>query len=60
MRRYEFKVVIFEGSDEFWESIKDKTGCDEVKVCVVEALDANGFCEPETEVTLTAFNNDGA
>ena len=38
MKRYEIKVVIEEGSDEFWEGIGDKTGADEVLDVVREAL----------------------
>lgn len=41
MKRYEFKLVIHEGSDEFWESIEEKTGCDEVTEWIKDLL-ANG------------------
>lgn len=58
MRRYEFKVVIFEGSDEFWESIKGKSGCDEVKDLVLDALGSMGFeVGDDLEVELTSFTN---
>lgn len=39
MKKYRFEVVIHEGSDEFWESIHAKTGCDEVLECIREELD---------------------
>ena len=42
MKRYTVRVVIEEGSDEFWESIGDGTGCDEVVSMAKDALkDAN-------------------
>ena len=43
MKRYEFKLVVHEGSDEFWEALADKTGCDEVKDEIEQALVVNGF-----------------
>ncbi len=30
MKKYTIEIVIEEGCDEFWESLADKTGCDEV------------------------------
>ena len=38
MKRYKFELVIEEGHDEFWESIANKTGCDEMLEVVNELL----------------------
>lgn len=42
MKRYTLQLVIEEGSDEFWESIKG-SGADEVVELVEDALFAVGF-----------------
>lgn len=42
MKRYEFKLVIHEGSDEFWESLAGKTGCDEVHAWIKDLLEQGG------------------
>ncbi len=62
MKKYTFKVVIHEGCDEFWESLNEKTGCDEVHKVVQEMLENEGwlFCDGKyqnCELTLTEFNN---
>lgn len=43
MKRYEFKLIIEEGSDEFWESLRGKTGCDEVTEAIKESLENHGW-----------------
>lgn len=58
MRRYEFKLVIHEGSDEFWESLDDKTGCDEVRDMMVDMLNEKGlFTDTNCELQLLAYND---
>lgn len=55
MKRYKFEVLVKEGYDHFWDSIKDKTGCDEVLVAIQECIDAEGW---EAEVRLVEYTND--
>lgn len=55
MKHYEFKLVIEEGTDEFWESIEDKTGCDEVKELLLAMLAEYGFYDDNSRLTLTKF-----
>ena len=43
MKKYTINVVIQEGSDEFWESLNGKSGCDEIKECVCDCLATQGF-----------------
>ncbi|MCG7945867.1 MAG: hypothetical protein N0C84_05920 [Candidatus Thiodiazotropha taylori] len=58
MKRYEFKLVIHEGNDEFWESIVDKTGCDEIKGMMVDMLNERGFfTDDNCELQLVQFND---
>ncbi len=54
-KTYEFTVTITEGSDEFWESFSNKTGCDEVTAEVIAALDERGFHPPDCTVRLSKF-----
>lgn len=44
-RKYVFEVIIWEGSDEFWDSLdkNDTTGCDEVLKKLRDLLDASPF-----------------
>lgn len=58
MKRYVFELVITEGSDEFWESIANKSGCDEVTEAITSTLDVGGwFVGDGTELTLKAYTN---
>jgi len=51
-KRYVFELIIEEGSDEFWKSIKD-TGINEITDCIKEALDSVDFTVNHVEgVTL--------
>lgn len=43
MKIYTFEVIIEEGSDEFWESIQNVSGVEEVKQEVKTALAHAGF-----------------
>lgn len=52
MRQYKFEIIIKEGDDEFWNSIKSKTGCDEL-IHVMEEL----FLEWEGSVRLVEYTN---
>jgi hypothetical protein len=54
MKRYVFELIIEEGNDEFWESIADKSGCDEILEWMKEILDANA---PEYELRLKEFTD---
>ena len=52
MKRYKFEVIIEEGSDEFWEGIRDKTGCDEVLMCMHDDLETWG-----AKITLVEYTD---
>ncbi len=59
MKKYEFKLIIEEGNDEFWESIANKTGCDEVKEDVSRTLAGSGyFVGDNCQLTLTNFKDE--
>jgi hypothetical protein len=58
MKTYTIEITIEEGSDEFWESLNGKSGCDEVVDIVRDALADVGFTEGYgTAITLTGYTN---
>jgi len=60
-RTYALRVFIREGSDEFWDKIREegKTGCDDVLKEVRETLADRGFMpELGTEVELVGFREE--
>ena len=64
MKKYIFKLIVHEGSDEFWESLIEgnKTGCEEVYKEIKELLEATGawHCDGDyenCELTLTDYSN---
>lgn len=62
MKRYTFELTVEEGNDEFWENIKGKTGCDEVREEVKMLIEQGGyyFCDGEyknCELTLKHFED---
>ena len=57
MRKYEIKVIITEGNDEFWEEIEG-SGCDEVLKVVRTALFGYGFQHGHgTKINLVSFED---
>ncbi len=59
MKRYEFKVVVHEGRDHFWDELIGKTGCDDVKDLIKDCLSSVGLFEGDNcEITLTQYNED--
>lgn len=58
MKRYTLEVVINQGSDHFWDSIKG-TGCDEVLEAIKAALAEHGWDADyefaDTSVRLVKF-----
>lgn len=63
MKRYTFELVIEEGSDEFWEEIGKRTGCDEVTKLVKDLIESDGgfHCDGNYQncgLRLTRFDDD--
>lgn len=60
LKTYTITVTIQEANDEFWESLKKGTGCDEVVAEVAGALAERGFA-PDTgcSVRLAKFEERG-
>ena len=57
MKRYEFKIVIEEGCDEFWEGIEGKSACDEMTEIVRQIIYDN-FGGSGVEVNLAHYSNE--
>lgn len=55
LKTYTITVTIQEGSDEFWESLRGKSGCDEVVDEVESCLAERGFAGSQCEVRLSSF-----
>jgi hypothetical protein len=54
MKKYTFELIIFEGNDEFWEELKNKSGCDEVTDEIKKALgDAGWYTGQDGDCKLT-------
>jgi len=54
MKTYKFEIIIEEGSDEFWESIQNRTGCDEVLEAITICFDNEGW---SPKIRLVEYNN---
>jgi hypothetical protein len=50
MKTYTFKVVITEGSDEFWESLEGKTGTDVILEAITDTLCDAGWVDAEVKL----------
>jgi len=62
MKKYTFKIIVHEGCDEFWESLENKTGCEEVYREIKELLERTGawHCDGDyqnCELILTDYTN---
>lgn len=58
MKKYKFEVIINEGGDEFWESINNKSGCDEVTDLLEECLKDKGFIiNDDCFISLISYEN---
>ena len=62
MKYYTFTLTVQEGSDEFWESLVGKSGCDEVRAELKELIEAGGYyvCDGEHQnckLVLTSFED---
>ena len=56
MKRYVIQVTVTEGNDHFWDSIKDKTGCDEVLEAITGCLATEGW-DYNSEIRLIEFTD---
>ncbi|MDD4804519.1 MAG: hypothetical protein PHN69_05025 [Candidatus Pacebacteria bacterium] len=53
MKRYTFKVIVTEGNDEFWESLGDSSGIDEVTEWIADSI----FPSDNVTVKLVKYEN---
>ena len=60
LKTYTISVTIQEGCDEFWDSLRNKSGCDEVVEEVKSCLASHGFTPPECYVRLEKFEERGS
>lgn len=51
MKKYTFEVIVYQGSDHFWDDIKG-TGCDEILEAIQEELETY-----DAEVKLIKFED---
>ena len=60
MRKYEYKLEIVEGSDEFWESLNG-TGCEQLTELIEQCLFEIGFLvnneDSPNKLTLVRYSN---
>lgn len=59
MKTYTFKLVIKEGSDEFWERLEGITGCDTVLDALKKCLDSQGWLNNGSQLTIQKFEDNG-
>lgn len=60
LKTYTVSVTIQEGSDEFWETLNNKSGCDEIVQIVKDALEDRGFAPDDgCYVRLERFEERG-
>jgi hypothetical protein len=57
VKTYTFKLVITEGSDEFWESLEGKSGADEVYSAILDCLDSQGWIKDKNQLTLQKYED---
>ena len=57
-KTYTIMVTVQEGNDEFWEKLRDRTGCDEVTAEIKTVLAEHGFAEPGCYVRLVKFGEE--
>lgn len=60
LKTYTISVTVQESSDEFWDGLRGKSGCDEVVQAVRDALADRGFApDTGTNVRLARFEERG-